>query len=113
MAVNLERELKKMTALCSGKELAIGAMEKEIEFLTAEGSRMRHHLENTVKTMKELGTQSGQTISTGWVLNMAESALPDTPSGRQVLPAPVASDKFTKEEIETAVKTTADSRHEQ
>ena len=56
-------------------------MKAEIKRLTTEGARMRHHLENTVKTMKEMGTQSGQTISTGWVLNMAESALPDTVSG--------------------------------
>lgn len=45
------------------------------ERLTAEGGRMRAALEKTVTLMVKMGTRSGQTIATGWVLGMAESAL--------------------------------------
>jgi hypothetical protein len=56
---------------------------KDNERLTAENSRMKLLLERTKTFMQEMGTKSGQTISTAWVLGMVESALPITPSGRQ------------------------------
>lgn len=55
---------------------------KEVATLRAEGGRYRAALEKTAELMRKMGTKSGQTISTGWVLNMAESALPPA-SGKQ------------------------------
>ena len=47
----------------------------EIERLTAKNKRFVESLEKTATLMREMGTKSGQTISTSWVLNMAESIL--------------------------------------
>jgi len=64
----------------TAETLLANKAEAEVKRLTTEGARMRRHLENTIQTMKEMGTLSGQTISTSWVLRMAESALPATAS---------------------------------
>lgn len=51
--------------------------------LSAEVTRMKAALEKTAILMREMGTLSGQTISTGWVLGMVTAALPAV-SGSQV-----------------------------
>ncbi len=66
---------------------------KEIKRLTAEAKRMRSALERTVTLMVEMGTRSGQTISTAWVLGMAESALPYS---ERPVNSPKNADKYTE-----------------
>lgn len=50
---------------------------------SAENSRMKHHLEQARNSLQEMGTQSGQTVSTSWVLHWVESALPTAAADRR------------------------------